>query len=569
MSAENPPENICNESDLILNYLGALSPVDGTPPSESLVRERIMTLLSEDIEAGRLSGLIRSMIILTGADRFLPPQYAKFQKVVTEGAIYFISRLPRERICEKITDQLLLPQEASPGERICLLVKDMPTLHKLSQIIGRSPGIDAEFKQALVNLEDNVSTVSFDDIHTAFLDEMPKEPDHAGNWQLGDSILAEASVCAVVPGVFSEKETRGWPGRVLSLAGWKKADKPLVFKMVKPAIKANMASELALWGRLGDFLDENKHQWGLGDFQFKGTIDQVSWLLRNEIDLELEQQNLDAAADYYQEIPEAAIPETQASSTPDMTVMTRLDGRKITDVQHLSRRKRRALARAVAKLCILNPIIDLEEESLFHGDPHAGNIAYEFKGGKPKIIFYDWAMTGRLKRLERLAVMMMISGLVAGNETLIYYAADIMAGGTISKHKETAGAVRKIISRVLSERENRLSGVLGAVENLIEQLMYQGIVFSPDLLVFEKALVTLKGVLADVDPDFDRDAFIVFAAVRRLVADLASFRIQSLILKELWALYKHSLSVFMDIQRSLLRLAVDMAIVYGPGRILV
>ncbi len=565
MNAEYPH----TESDLILNYLGTLSPVDGALPAKALVRERIMSLLSEDIAAGRLPGLIRSMLQLAGADRFLPPQYAKFQKVVTEGAVFFISRLPAERICEKIADQLALPQEASAGERICLLVKDMPTLHKLSQIIGRSPGIDAEFKQSLVNLEDNVSTVTFDDIHAAFLNELPESGDESGHLQLGDSILAEASVCAVVPGVYSEKESRSWPGRVLSLARRKKADSPLVFKMVKPAIKANMASELELWGRLGDFLDDNKHRWGLGDFQFKGTIDQVSWLLRNEIDLELEQQNLDAAAAYYQETPEAAIPEVLPSSTPDMTVMSRLDGHKITDVRHLSRRKRRALARSVAKLCILNPIIDLEQESLFHGDPHAGNIAYEFKGGKPKIIFYDWAMTGRLKRLERLAVMMMIAGLTARNDTLIYYAADIMAGGTISKNKDTAKAVRKIIGRVLSERESRLSGVLGDVEHLIEQLMYQGIVFSPDLLVFEKALVTLKGVLADVDPGFDRDAFIVWSAVRRLAADLASFRIQSMILKELWALYKHSLSVFMDIQRSLLRLAVDMAIVYGPGRILV
>ncbi|MBF0233309.1 MAG: hypothetical protein HQK65_09765, partial [Desulfamplus sp.] len=401
-------------------------------------------------------------------------------------------------------------------------------------------------------------------------------------------VLAEASVCAVIPGQLSGQNrrylSRQDPGidknsnNDHALMGTTKNESPIitansrdfhtkisqenvkqiVFKMVKPAIKKNMPAELALWKHLGDYLDSNKEKWGLGEFQFRGTIDQVSWLLQNEIDLSLEQKNLDAVRDYYRADPSVSIPEKLSLSTPGVTVMTRLDGSKITDVDHLSGRQRRILARKLTRLCILQPIIDLNKESIFHGDPHAGNIAYKFENSKPGIIFYDWAMVGRLGRLERLAVILMISGLIAGNTTVIYYAADIMSGGKITSDADLGRRVLDIIKNITQQRESRISGVLSSVESLIEQIMYQGVVFSSDLLVFEKGLVTLKGVLADIDPSFDRDEYVVWAAAGQLAGDVAHFRLQSMLLKEIWSLYKYSLSIFFDIQKAIFRFGWDM-----------
>ncbi|MBF0469389.1 MAG: hypothetical protein HQK61_10980, partial [Desulfamplus sp.] len=310
--------------------------------------------------------------------------------------------------------------------------------------------------------------------------------------------------------------------------------------------------------RLGDYLDLNKDKWGLGDFQFRGTIDQVSWLLQNEIDLDLEQKNLDAVRHYYRSVPSVSIPEKMPISTTGVTVMSRLDGIKITDVEHLSFRQRRALAKKVTRICILQPIIDLNKESVFHGDPHAGNIAYQFENSTPRIIFYDWAMVGRLKRTERLAVILMISGLVAGNSTLIYYAADIMAGGKITSDPDLGPKVLDLVTEITRQRQSGISGVLSSVEALIERIMYQGVVFSSDLLVFEKGLVTLKGVLADIDPAFDRDEYVVWSAAVQLASDIAHFRLQSMILKEIWSIYKYSISVFLDIQKAILRFGWDM-----------
>jgi hypothetical protein len=123
----------------------------------------------------------------------------------------------------------------------------------------------------------------------------------------------------------------------------------------------------------------------------------------------------------------------------------------------------------------------------------------------------------------------------------------------ITKNKTLKKNVAAIIEEVIVNRQEKLKGVLSAVEGLIEALMYQGLVFPPDLLVFEKSLVTLKGVLADIDPQFSRDEYVVYMAVLQLVDYFAHLRIQKAILKELWKLYRHSLSALFDMQRTILK----------------
>lgn len=516
-----------------------LCPVKGKPPTKTVMRKRALALLNELKKTDGLEQAVRTMLLMTGADTFMPPQYAKFQTVVFEGAVFFISNLPKARIADKIVSQLVLPRDTSTGRRMCSLVTNLPTLQKLCQIICRSPGLDPEFKKSIVELEDNSTSITYRSLQATIKKELSNK-----NLVLSREILAEASVCAVVPGKLKQKKV--------------KETKPVVMKMVKPKIRRNMTGELALWGKLGNYLDENKAIWGLGDFQFKGIIDQVSWLLQNEINLSLEQENLDRVGNYFANDETVIIPECLEVSTPNMTAMTRIDGYKITAVDHLTQKEKRCVARKVAQECILRPIVDLSEESVFHGDPHAGNMAYRFNGCSPMLIFYDWGMVGRLNRLERFSIMLMIAGLVMKNEKVVFYAADIMSKGQVTKQKILKKNIKSIIDKIIADRENRLKGVLSAVEGLIEELMYQGIIFSPDLLVFEKALVTLKGVLADIDPDFSRDEYVVWSAVFKLAGDFAHLRIQKMIIGELWGLYRHSMGVFFDIQRSILKFGLDL-----------
>jgi len=269
---------------LTSNFLNVLAPINGHKPSVTVMRHRTMDLLKQAESRGTLDHTVRQMVLLTGVQNFLPASYAKFHAVVLEGMIFMMSGLPLTRLAEKIVDQLRLPYSAPLGKRLFTLIKDMPTLQKLGQIICRSPGLDPEFKQALIDLEDNIKTVTYGRLQPVLAKEIKSlGPDCLVIPE--KRVLAEASVCAVVPAeVRLRKGRRTFEG---------------VLKMVKPKVRRNMPGELALLDRLVGFLDRRQKDWGLGEFSFKGNLSQVRRLLENEVDLVSEQRNLDAARTYY------------------------------------------------------------------------------------------------------------------------------------------------------------------------------------------------------------------------------------------------------------------------------
>jgi ubiquinone biosynthesis protein len=543
----NHPEPTASSGNVssMSNFLNVLTPINGRKPSVTVMRHRTMDLLKQAKSRGTLDHTVRQMVLLTGLQNLLPASYAKFQAVVLEGMIFMMSGLPLTRLAEKIVDQLRLPYSAPLGERLLTLVKDMPTMQKLGQIICRSPGLDPEFKKALIDLEDNIKTVSFGRLQPVLAKEIKSlEP---GCLVIPEKrILAEASVCTVVPAeVHLSKGRRRLEG---------------VLKMVKPRVRRNMPGELALLDRLVRFLDRRKKDWGLGEFSFKGNLSQVRRLLENEVDLIREQRNLDAARTYYGSDATLAIPEKLPVSSPTMTAMSRIDGTKITDVDHLTPRQRRRLAAALAKICILRPIQDMKSESIFHGDPHAGNLAYNFVGKRPKIIFYDWGMLGRLQRLERFIMALLTLGLIMGNAKAVYYAADIITKGQISSSKAMSAKIKAIIDEAITSLKEPDTGVLSVIEFLFEKFTYQGVIFSTDLLMYEKALVTLKGVLADIDPTFKRDDYMAWAAITTFLDDVIRLRLLKLVMKDIWTLYRHSLFLLLDIQKNILGFVRDVAV---------
>ncbi len=541
--AHEPHDAVMTNEVIMLALMGIKKPHKGRKATLPRMRQRAMKLLKEAKSGGMLEDLVRQVVLSTGIESFLPLRYAKYQPVVREGMVFMMSSMPLSRLAPKIVDQLLLPENASFGKRLFTLIKDMPTLQKLGQIICRSPGLEPAFKNELIDLEDNIQTLSYARIRPSLLKEIAKHPPDSITPE--NRILAEASVCAVVP------------AQITSDKGKKTSD--AVLKIVKPKVRKNMAADLVLLDQLMVFLDRNKAAWDLGDFNFSATLAQVGTILANEINLESEQKNLDRMGFHFKNNKTVVVPEKLAVSTPGMTVMSRVEGRKITDVAGLRKKERRKLAGALAKTCILRPIQDIREGGLFHGDPHAGNIAYTFKKGRPRLIFYDWGMLGHLNKLERFAMILLTLGLMTNSSNLVFYTADIITKGQLSTRTPMRKAAKRIIAEGIQMQGQGTSGMLSAIEYLFEKFTHEGVVFSADLMMYEKAMVTLRGVLSDVDPTFNRDAYMTWAAVTSLVDDAIRFRLLKLFLKEAWSLYHHSLVLFLDMQKVVFWFLKDLA----------
>ncbi len=533
-----------NNETLMAALMGILRPSNAGKPTLSTMRRRTLKLLKEAKASGMLEDLVRQVVLTTGIESFLPQRYAKYQPVVREGMIFMMSALPLSRLADKIVDQLRLSEDAPFGCRLFTLIKDMPTLQKLGQIICRSPGLAPAMKNALIDLEDNIQTLSYSQIRPALFKEIEKRTPR--NRIIPEKrILAEASVCAVIPAQIA--------------SGNQKRTSRAVLKIVKPRVKKDMAADLALLERLMEFLDQNKGDWDLGDFNFSATLAQVGVLLANEVNLASEQKNIDCAGYHFRDNAMVVIPERLSVSTPGMTAMTRVEGKKITDVAHLTKKQRRKLAGALAETCILHPIQDIREGGLFHGDPHAGNLAYTFEKGRPRLIFYDWGMLGRLNKLERFAMILLTLGLMAKSANLVFYTADIITKGQLSANPVMRKTIKRIIEEGIDLQSRGTNGILGSIEFLFEKFTHEGVVFSANLMMYEKAMVTLKGVLSDVDSTFNRDAYMIRAAVVSLMDDAIRFRLLKLFMKEAWSLYRHSLGLFFDLQKVVYWFMMDLA----------
>ena len=120
--------------------------------------------------------------------------------------------------------------------------------------------------------------------------------------------------------------------------------------------------------------------------------------------------------------------------------------------------------------------------------------------------------------------------------------------------KHRADRLRRVISKDYCPPDT-----LDAIERLLEALTYEGVIFSADLMMFEKALITLKGVLTDVDPGFNRADYVLRSAVITFVKDMIRMRLLKVVLEEVWALYRYSLFLLLDIQRVLVRFLWDVA----------
>ena len=75
--------------------------------------------------------------------RLLPLDYAHFARPVKEGLVVFLSGLPATDQDQILAEQAALPPEATVSERLGLLARSCPVLHKLGQVLARDQRLAA------------------------------------------------------------------------------------------------------------------------------------------------------------------------------------------------------------------------------------------------------------------------------------------------------------------------------------------------------------------------------------------------------------------------------------------
>ncbi len=100
--------------------------------------------------------------------------------------------------------------------------------------------------------------------------------------------------------------------------------------------------------------------------------------------------------------------------------------------------------------------------------------------------------------------------------------------------------------------------MLSSIEELFEALSYQGIVFPENFLMFAKTLITLKGVIADIDSDFNRDDYMLWGALVGLFRDLFRLHFYGTVIKEVYLFHRYSIRKLIEFHKLIIKLGFKL-----------
>ena len=440
-------------------------------------------------------GLAREILAHTRPEEAIPEAYARYRPVVRDGIEFFLAQVNRERLVAVAASQLKLNPAISTRERLIELAKQFPTLHKLGQFIARNPNLDPGVKKWLIHLENGIYGTSSEGI-VERIGSQALATDRQGRVQIQPPILSEASVGAVMPFL------------------WHRSSSPEpiegVFKVLKPGIRRQLGEELAILEKTAAFFERHRHRYAFRNFKFLEVFQEVRSMLANEIDLAAEQAHLAEAMDFYSDMTAIQIPQRLPFSTATMTAMTYLKGPKVTDAKLNSHQAER-LAGVLFEALVCRPLFGRQTVSLFHGDPHAGNIlVVEDPGaGHQRIGLLDWTLAGHLNRSDRVKTAQLIQAVIKNDLSSIVRAIKALALGASWDGSAQRTRLRELIRGLMHSPAFAQLSQIKQTFKLLEELAYEGLVFPADLMLFRKAIFTLEGVIHDLFPAFDMDAVVV------------------------------------------------------------
>lgn len=186
----------------------------------------------------------------------------------------------------------------------------------------------------------------------------------------------------------------------------KHKEKDVVVKISRPNIEETIGQNIYILRKLlpfaTRFIDENLR------FSAEGMLSQFIETVHEEMDYTIEARNLIQIKNNLKEDKSVIIPKVYLDRTSRHVItMEYLPGTKVTDIRALNQNNidRAKLVYRIHRLFFKM----LLRHSIFHADPHPGNISVT---GDGTIILYDFGMVGRLDDETRRKLVRLYLGLV-------------------------------------------------------------------------------------------------------------------------------------------------------------
>lgn len=269
----------------------------------------------------------------------------------------------------------------------------------------------------------------------------------------------------------------------------------VVLKLVKPGIRQLLRRDLTLLRGVGRMLN-----WVLPRFRPRRAIEDFTYYMNREVDLDLEADNAETFASNFADQPEIVFPRIlRAHSTQNLLCMEYLRGAKpgTPEADQLSPADRAHVidlgAGAVIRM--------LYRDGFFHADLHPGNLLV-MTG--PRVGFIDLGQVGRFDEHLRRHLLLYFYCLVIGEaETAARYLTGIAQPGPKADpqgfSREVADIARRFRRHSAEDASTLGQLILESVSRGVKYRLY----FPLELVLMVKAIVTFESVGRMLDPHLD------------------------------------------------------------------
>ena len=423
---------------------------------------------------------------LVPVEHLVPQPYTVWRQPVREAMLFVVNHLSEARLAVKLLEQMELPKNARPETRLLQLIAKVPGLQKLGQVLARNRHLRPALRKALTELENGIHDVDAAGVCAIVHKQVgPKLEQFAV--EIAPALLSEASVSAVIRFTWRNPQS-----------GTRERG---VFKVMKPHIPVYFAEDMELLQELAQHFGQRHREYGSGARAIPDTFKKVRRLLQHEVDFHREQKTLAEAGALYKNVPGVRIPRViRPLCTDTITAITEELGSKITDeVTRMPTWRRRAVGEQLMEALVAIPLFSPARYSLFHADPHAGNLLYNRHTGE--LIIIDWALRERLDRQQRRQLAVLFLMVVFRDPVGASNAITALAERRVRRSSRKTGLIRERVRRFLDALP--VTGWPSATDamRLLEDVAFQGIRFPAPLIMLSKVLFTLDGILDDIGGD--------------------------------------------------------------------
>ena len=402
---------------------------------------------------------------------WIPAAQARWRPIIEAVLEAFLRHFDCAVLAQLLDHQRALPPSASVAARAARMAGELTALHKICQMLARNPRLPAEARAVLAPLE-----------------SLPPEA-------IPDTALSAAVALAARarPDLELDPENpkvgRGSVADVFRFRDRTSEGNAIAFKTVRADALLRVHNEAAILMRMAKDCPAVAVVAGPN---FAATLaealrDAASALLR-EIDFIGEAANLRDARDFYKFNRRIRVPATIGVPVDRGIFMEFVEGVPLLHAP-LDYESRRDAARLVFRRLVLDPLFSGLPESIFHADPHAGNLMIQPEKHAPlTLVLLDWSQAGRLSAPLRHALIELCLYCLTGDEP---------------SPEVLKGLLESNLNSIRIPFPQDAGDPLRAAFEIVHQLALQGHPVPLDLLLLRKSFLTLDGITRELDPDFN------------------------------------------------------------------